>query len=94
MHFEQAIKLFAPDSIDFLVAQSDGNLVLYNVALYHVYGRTRPSAVWASGTYGAANGPFTLVMQPEGATAVACTPAYAQCLSRPFFSVLCLVLAR
>ncbi len=66
MHLRQGTKLFSPDAVEFLVAQSDGNLVLYNTVLYRKYGPSRPAAVWAAGTYGAGNGPFSLVMQQVG----------------------------
>jgi hypothetical protein len=63
----QGTKLFSADATVYLTAQPDGNLVLYNTSLTHSHGVGASSAIWASGTYGAANGPFTLVMQQVGA---------------------------
>jgi hypothetical protein len=81
----QGTKLFSPDSIDFLVPQSDGNLVLYNVALYRTYGPTKAAAVWAANSNGGGKGPYTLIMQQVG-LAVHLQPALllvadVQCLS-------------
>lgn len=59
-------KLNSPDGAVFLMAQPDGNLVLYNTAKY--YGSGGPisaNAIWGAGSGGAAGSPFRLVMQPD-----------------------------
>lgn len=40
--------------------------VIYNTAAAALIGRTPQSAIWASNTAGAANGPFKLLMQQVG----------------------------
>ena len=66
----QGVQLFSADSSNFVVAQPDGNLVLYNANLYNnVYGATPAAAIWYSGTGGATNAPFTVIMQ-EVCTAI------------------------
>ena len=61
----QAERLYSPDGSTFLVAQTDGNLVLYSAyAVQQFGGTTSFAAIWQSGTYN--NGgpqPFTLAMQ-------------------------------
>lgn len=60
----QGVPLFSMDSKVFLWVQSDGNLVLYNLAAFESYGATTVAAIWGSNTYGATPQPFELAMQP------------------------------
>ena len=61
----QEVKLFSEDASVYLLAQSDGNLVLYDTNRTSIYGPSSPaSAIWGAGTYGSPDGPFTLDMQP------------------------------
>lgn len=61
----QAERLYSADGSVFLVAQTDGNLVIYNAYAVQQFGGTTPvAALWASNTYN--NGgpqPFILAMQ-------------------------------
>ena len=59
----QGVHLSSADGTVFLVAQPDGDLVLYNASLAQsVYGLTPAAAIWASGTYRGLAA-YTLVMQ-------------------------------
>ena len=58
------VRLFSNDGGVYLSPQTDGNLVLYHASLVAKIGESASSALWASGTYGRKDGPFTLVMQP------------------------------
>jgi hypothetical protein len=59
----QGVQLASTDGSVYLVAQADGDLVLYNANLVNnQYGTTPAAAVWYSGTSSAA-GPFTVLMQ-------------------------------
>ena len=60
----QDVKLFSEDTSAYLVAQGDGDLVLYDANLTSMLGPVTAAAIWAAGTGGSPDGPFTLDMQP------------------------------
>ena len=55
--------LYSQDGRAYLLVQSDGNLVLYSSQVANLFGRSFASAIYATKTYGATPGPFSLVMQ-------------------------------
>ena len=65
----QGVQLASTDGTVFLVAQPDGNLVLYNASLVQsVYGMTPAAAIWYSGSAGTVSpAPYTLLMQEVSA---------------------------
>ena len=55
--------LYSSDGRVYLRVQGDGNLVLYSVQVANLFGQSFTSAIFATGTYGATPGPFSLVLQ-------------------------------
>lgn len=49
LHAMQGVQLPSSDNKVFLIAQNDGNLVLYNQSLVGTYGTTQAAAIWYSG---------------------------------------------
>ena len=59
----QGQALYSKDGRAYLLAQSDGNLVLYSAQVAKLFGQSFASAIWASATYNTNTpGPFTLFM--------------------------------
>ena len=54
--------LYSTDGRVYLVPQGDGNLVLYSSQVANLFGPSFASAIFATGTYGATPGPFSLVL--------------------------------
>lgn len=60
----QNTQLFSPDSAVFVTVTGDGNVLLYNTAIYNQYGAASAAAIiWQSNTGSRPNGPFWLTMQ-------------------------------
>lgn len=60
----QGALLYSASRQYFLTIQQDGNLVIYDTALYQQYGATSGAALYMSGTGGVSgNTPFTFTMQ-------------------------------
>ena len=65
----QGVRLSSTDGSVFLLAGTDGSLILFNTANFATYGATPAAEIWTSGSAGAYSGTSYLSMQSVSSTA-------------------------